>query len=383
MARSPSRRASSSTRRDSSSASGALWSTAVRHMTSRLRDFSSVGVPLLLGQLADERQHLPLVAGRLPEAGVLAGGAGRLLPERHRLRGPAGRPEVEGGDLGLQAAIARSTPASRRRRRGSAPGRPAARIGTTPRGRARGGTAAPPALEVGSMMACSISRRRSASRTASSRSVAAANSWRSKVRPITDAAWATRLASPRRSRRAVITSESVVGSAPREAAPPSDSPRASSSRKSGTPSARSTSASRTSGLSSAASGRPSSSSRASSALRRSSVSWASGLTLGSSAISGARSMSTRTGAPVRAISCAASIVLGSAQCASSTTRSSGPDPAARSRTQAAASCGVAGTWPMTSPNGCSGLSEPRRLQTMVHTGWPRCCEQRAELQEKA
>ncbi len=42
ISRSPRRRASSSTRRDSSSASGALWSTAVRHITRRLRDLSSI-----------------------------------------------------------------------------------------------------------------------------------------------------------------------------------------------------------------------------------------------------------------------------------------------------------------------------------------------------
>ena len=61
------------------------------------------------------------------------------------------------------------------------------------------------------------------------------------------------------------------------------------------------------------------------------------------------------------------MVLGSAQSASSTTSSSGHEPVARSWAQADASCGVAGTCPMTSPNGWSGLSEPRRLHTMVRT----------------
>ena len=96
------------------------------------------------------------------------------------------------------------------------------------------------------MIACSCNRRSSASSVTPSSPVAASSTRRSKERPMTAAACATRLASPTRSRRAVMTSESVVGIASALTASPSASPRASSSRKRGTPSARCTSASRTS-----------------------------------------------------------------------------------------------------------------------------------------
>ena len=118
---------------------------------------------------------------------------------------------------------------------------------------------------------------------------------------MTAAACATRLASPTRSRRAVMTSESVVGIRWALTSSPSANRARSSSRKRGTPSAR-----RTSARAHRPAARPSRAvARASCGLRRCSIgpsrSSASACTCGSSAISGRALITTRTGVAPRAM----------------------------------------------------------------------------------
>ena len=121
-----------------------------------------------------------------------------------------------------------------------------------------------------------------------------------------------------------MTSESVVGIAYPLSSEPSASVRASSSRKRGTPSARCTNASRTSSAAAApSSGSRSSILRASSLFSRSNVSCASGCTCGIVRDFGPRAHGHQDGGAPPAMTCTASKVLGSAQCASSTTRSTG------------------------------------------------------------
>ncbi len=170
-------------------------------------------VALLLRQLRHQREHLALVGRRLPESERCAAPCATLASRAAPPRGLF--PPRRGGRRRSRVAPRNvpRRPASRRRRRGRGPGRPSGPIGRRFRGISAWRNCISPARVAGSKMACSFSRRSSASRASPWSPVAAWSTGRSKERPITAAACATRFAPPTRSRRAVITSESVVGMA--------------------------------------------------------------------------------------------------------------------------------------------------------------------------
>ena len=90
-----------------SNASGALWSTAVRHITSRLRDLSSVCSLSPSGSWSSSDRIARSWPAASLKSSVLARRPRRLFPQRHRLYGPPGRTQVIGGDLGLRLGPAR------------------------------------------------------------------------------------------------------------------------------------------------------------------------------------------------------------------------------------------------------------------------------------